>query len=129
MMMMCVRCCVITHLVLHFSTTLLNYVLLFLFAFFLIVVCLCRRVPVCVCVARSGVQKPSHAFLTSFFSIKHKKYRHLRFLFFFRSTNSPFLWLISKNTHKQPTMCCVQYYTTTTNNNNKTGKAKRRNLS
>ena len=128
---MCVRCCVITHLVLHFSTTLLNYVLLFLFAFFLIVVCLCRRVPVCVCVARSGVQKPPHAFLTSFFSIKHKKYRPaLAFSFFFRSTNSPFLWLISKNTHKQPTMCCVQYYTTTTNNTNtNTGKAKRRNLS
>ena len=128
MMMMCVRCCVITHLVLHFSTTLLNYVLLFLFAFFLIVVCLCRRVPVCVCVARSGVQKPPHVF-NEFFFDQTQKIPALAFSFFFRSTNSPFLWLISKNTHKQPTMCCVQYYTTTNNNNNKTGKAKRRNLS
>ena len=111
MMMMCVRCCVITHLVLHFSTTLLNYVLLFLFAFFLIVVCLCRRVPVCVCVARSGVQKPPHAFLTSFFSIKHKKYRHLLFLFFSKHKLTFFVVDLKKYTQTTDNvLCSILYY-------------------
>ena len=83
---------------------------------------------VCVCCEIWGSKTATRVF-NEFFFDQTQKIPALAFSFFFLSTNSPFLWLISKNTHKQPAMCCVQYYTTTNNNNNKTGKAKRRNLS
>ena len=83
MMMMCVRCCVIIHLVLHFSTTLLLCVVVVVVVRFFLLSCVCVDVSRCVCVLRDRGFKNRHTFLTSFFSIKHKKYRHLLFLFFF----------------------------------------------
>ena len=77
----------------------------------------CRRVPVSR-VARSGVQKPAHAF--SFFLFKDAKHTDRVFFdragtfFFFQTSikkNSPFFCAVfMKYTQITDKKCCVQYY-------------------